>query len=260
MSGLLYRIFHISKKRFIMTFCIMAGFDIMGVLVMLSADFGNISKLPAEELPKIKDTIYMLFLYPSALMGSFIMDSVCRTVKSDISTRWKSYAYTLPVKPVKYSGAFFIMFFLGFLVSAAAVMVHAVIISAVAHRELTVNSLKILMALLLMCLFAAMLKYLLLLLTRSEKAANAVLIAVPLAIYFAVESYFFYIIDQFDEKTAGLSDEAAKSIAFDAFLVEKFMDMKGFWEEVLHMLPFVLADLIILIFYLSVKRIERREK
>lgn len=136
MKGLVYRIFIISRKTIISGFVTMLAFIALGILFGASSRFGNLrlimlcsdpdlteAKLNESIAAVAKTSVYMVLFGVIVILTQSLI-----TVTEDTRTKWKSFAYTLPVSPRKAVAAAYIVMlaeyaaaFLLFLISAAVI-------------------------------------------------------------------------------------------------------------------------------------------
>ena len=102
MKGLIYRELYLGRKNYLLHSAVFVFMFVISVLVYLSMEYGNLARLPEEELADSKRIINFIFsaVIPAILfMLSFITTDVAG---SDFKSRWMLFQYTTPVKEEKY--------------------------------------------------------------------------------------------------------------------------------------------------------------
>lgn len=98
MKGLIFRELYLTRKTYISAFCTYLLITLLLVLINLSISFGNLKDIiSAENGESTKNTIfYISVIIPSAAL--YIMSAAnFELVDKDMTTRWLTYQYTIPV-------------------------------------------------------------------------------------------------------------------------------------------------------------------
>lgn len=101
-KGLVFRELYLARKSIISVLGIFVVFMIMYVLIQMSMSFGNLAKLPAEEIENTRSGLYYLFLIIPSICVFVPMGAVTEIVSRDYASRWMPFQYSTPIKEEKY--------------------------------------------------------------------------------------------------------------------------------------------------------------
>jgi hypothetical protein len=133
-KGLLYKEWCLGKKLFWGFLLLAVLFSVLGILISLSLQFGN---LKGES-----DVVVRIFFYVPYLILLFSADICLQSVYRDYASGWMYYSYTLPTNSGKAVGARYLTgaFLFGF--SFVYNLVYSVILGAVSTVSYRVGDLK----------------------------------------------------------------------------------------------------------------------
>ncbi len=141
MKGLLYKEWCLLKKNLGTFFLIAMVFTVLGVLVFLSMECGNLRNFKDEAQESVA-MFLMTFTYVPYII--FLLSSeVCNTsVCSDYATGWMKFSYTLPAKPEVIVGAKYTFGLIIMLLSLVYSIFNSVIMYAMAGKSYSVDVVK----------------------------------------------------------------------------------------------------------------------
>ncbi|MBR1459267.1 MAG: ABC-2 transporter permease [Oscillospiraceae bacterium] len=115
MRGLIWRQWYLSKNYILTGAAVMAGFWIIELLVFLSLQSGNLSRM--EDPDSIRESVafFSVLLKTVLPYGILCSDQV---TEADYKAHWHLYSYTLPVSEKRLAAVKFIWFLLCFAVTA----------------------------------------------------------------------------------------------------------------------------------------------
>jgi hypothetical protein len=122
-KGLLYKEWCLGKRLFVGFLLLAVLFSVLGILVSLSLQFGN---LKGED-----DTFVRIFFYVPYLILLFSADICLQSVYRDYASGWMNYSYTMPMNSVKAVGARYLTGALLFGFSFVYNLVYSVILGSV---------------------------------------------------------------------------------------------------------------------------------
>jgi hypothetical protein len=122
-KGLLYKEWCLGKRLFVGFLLLAVLFSVLGILVSLSLQFGN---LKGED-----DTFVRLFFYVPYLILLFSADICLQSVYRDYASGWMNYSYTMPMSCAQAVGARYLTGALLFGFSFVYNLVYSVILGSV---------------------------------------------------------------------------------------------------------------------------------
>jgi hypothetical protein len=133
-KGLLYKEWCLGKKLFGGFLLLTVLFSMLGILVSLSLQFGN---LKGES-----DAIVRIFFYVPYLILLFSADICLQSVYRDYASGWMNYSYTMPTNSGKAVGARYLTGAILFGFSFVYNLVYSVILGAVSTVSYRAGDLK----------------------------------------------------------------------------------------------------------------------
>jgi hypothetical protein len=133
-KGLLYKEWCLGKRLFVAFLLLAVLFSVLGILVSLSLQFGN---LKGES-----DGVVRIFFYVPYLILLFSADICLQSVYRDYASGWMNYSYTMPASCPKAVGARYLTgaFLFGF--SFVYNLVYSLILGAVSTVSYRAGDLK----------------------------------------------------------------------------------------------------------------------
>jgi hypothetical protein len=122
-KGLLYKEWCLGKRLFVGFLLLAVLFSVLGILVSLSLQFGN---LKGED-----DTFVRIFFYVPYLILLFSADICLQSVYRDYASGWMNYSYTMPMPCAKAVGARYLTGALLFVFSFVYNLLYSAILGSV---------------------------------------------------------------------------------------------------------------------------------
>lgn len=110
MKGLSYRVLNMSKKQIILSFLSFAALEFFIILAYMSLKFGNLAKLSSESRSSVEGFLKTFTLIVPIISTAVVADALTSVLQKDIKSKWKSYAYVLPVKSSLYCGSYYVCY------------------------------------------------------------------------------------------------------------------------------------------------------
>lgn len=137
MKGLVYRELYLARKSILSVVGVFFVLMIMGLLIQMSFSYGNLAKLPADEIGDIRGSIYYLFIIVPCACLFVPLGAITEVLMRDYASRWMPFQYSTPIKPEKYvfvkTAIATAILLCGFVLSSLG----AVVVSASSGRALT---------------------------------------------------------------------------------------------------------------------------
>jgi hypothetical protein len=133
-KGLLYKEWCLGKRRFFGFLLLAFLFSVLGILVSLSIQFGN---LKGED-----DAVVRIFFYVPYLILLLSADICLQSVYRDYASGWMNYSYTMPTVSGKAVGARYLTGMLLLCFSFVYSLVYSVILDAVSTISYHAGELK----------------------------------------------------------------------------------------------------------------------
>lgn len=220
MKGLIYRELYLARKNYIFGAVSYLAFMLFGTLIRMSMDFGNLSKLSAENYSMLDAASYRIFtLLPSALLFFSLMGDGGVTV-SDYASKWNVYACTLPVGEKKRAAVKFIIKAAAMAAALVLSIINAAAVCALCGKDLGLDTLRWIFAIMLIACCISCAAVPLLVKYRSSNAAALRITAVCIAAAVAGTIALKNSMNGFLEENASLGEEAA-SLLFADKLISK---------------------------------------
>jgi len=190
MNALIYRELILCRKNLAMVigFIGVAGFML---LVQLSFEIGNLSKLPPEATEAMGEAVIPMMLYMPAMIGC-MLGTLCEVgVIKDLNPRWNRFRISTPVSAWKFSAARCIVFTSASLIGYGLSLAYAALVCAIRGEAFTLNIFAVITLILLgTTLFSTLFQLGIMLLGSSDKAG-----IVLLGLCMAVGAVFVYLTD-----------------------------------------------------------------
>lgn len=138
MKELIFRELYLTRKDRILNLVISLIFLLVGILVMLSMSFGNLSR-PTEQLTEENITgIYYICMYGVAFIIMLSSGYNNKLIFSDYAVKWVCFSRTTPIGERKYTGAALAVNIVMSVIGLAGAIGYVSVLSAVSGR--TVDS------------------------------------------------------------------------------------------------------------------------
>ncbi|MBO5166589.1 MAG: ABC-2 transporter permease [Lachnospiraceae bacterium] len=251
MKGLLYKEFFLGRKNYLAFLALFFVFALLGALVCLSMICGNLQSLPVEDPESVK-TFALIFTYaPYALLLAVIFDGA-QSVYRDHSCGFMKFTYTLPVKTEVAVGVCYLteLIFLG--AGLVLGIINAGIISVLTETAFSAGTVKNMFVILLCAVFVYAWELPLAYRLKNQKTVSAVMVAFCVVVYLVTGAVFISGMKKFEAIMEGGADEA-----YLQMILEKYAEIR---DAAFPFVPFLIAAVLALSFFLSVKICKRREK
>ncbi len=139
---LLYREMMMSGKNLINGFIGTVALIIVAILIQMSINFGNLSKLGDEFDELIRMLHLALLVLPVGVIAG-VIDSVALTSINDVEAKWSRYRLSLPVPPVRLALAKYTYTLLLIVAGIAYSSVYILIMKLIGNNAVTVSNIKI---------------------------------------------------------------------------------------------------------------------
>lgn len=252
MRGLIYRELYLMKKNLIIQMAICFGIFLLEMLVLLSCNFGNLSKL--SDVDDQRETYFSLFLLviTIALFGTLVGDN--NVTVSDFKAKWNMYSYTLPVSEYVTAGIKIGKLFVGWVVAFFFSVLNMLIEMAIVHEPFDILYIYYMLGLGLLFLLIGCVTIPLTLRFKNEKTAFGVIAVFYVALMFGISKLMGSYIASFKEAHPDLDEmdfdtEMFKALAADA----KALLRTWGWT-----LPLLLVVVIAVSYVATVKMLKRR--
>ena len=261
MKGLMLKELYLSKKAVIIGLITYFITFVMFVLVKLSILYGNIGKLSDKTVNIVEKDMY--YIMPLSLAFILYVTVMTNNTKSDEISKWRRYTYTLPLSEKQVIGSSYIYNAFGF--AAATVINFIVYFIALALYGIKFDYWMLFIILGIGALAFIMLclnKYFTILLKGNTKKATAILCCIYMGLYFGIAFGFSMYLDHFLESRGYKLDDNGEwpekaTAELNLHLVKIGDTIKNnLWWSV----PLILVSLGVLLYFLSVKALKRREK
>ena len=170
MKALIYRELILCRKNLAMVigFIGIAGFML---LVQLSFEIGNLSKLPPEMIEEMGEAVIPMMLYMPAMIGC-MLGTICEvSIIKDLNPRWNRFRISTPVSAWKFSAARCIVFTSASLIGYGLSRGYAALVCTIRDEMFTLNIFAVITLILLgTTLFSTLLQLGIMLFGSSDKA------------------------------------------------------------------------------------------
>jgi len=260
-KGLIFREFYLIKNTLIIVAVTNAVIMILGILVRMSMDFGNLAKLEAESFKELDSaTRYIFPVIPAVFISASF--SLCGNITGDFKSNWMRYSYTFPVSAKEQVLTKYIVIFSGLFSSVVISTVNLAVFCSVSHRKFDTFVMKIIVIVCVVWNIGIIFETLLTYILKSKVKVQATGMAVFTLIYFSSGiGVLFYIKSFFAKRGFDIFNDSIK----DSNITNK--EFEEMWHEVslfihraTYCIPFVLIAFYVILFFLTVKAVERREK
>lgn len=182
-SGLLFRELQLSKTKMATGLAAFLVLGLLGVLILLSFRYGNLSLLPEDMGETIRlSLIPMIELMPTLLAGVSILTLAEVSVRDELPV-WRRFRRSTPVSNWKWAGAKYTLMFFMYLAGVILSVLYTALLSAVSGTEFTIQKLSVIMLVMTAILIFGVLFQLFIMLFHSlEKAGLALMVIIMAAV------------------------------------------------------------------------------
>ena len=260
MKGLMLKELYLSKKTAVIGLVTYFITFVMFVLVKLSILYGNIGKLSDKTIMIVEKDMY--YIMPLALAFILYVTVMTNNTKSDEISKWRRYAYTLPLSEKQIIGSSYIYNAFGF--AGATVINFIVYFIALALYGINFDYWMLFiilgigaLAFIILCLN----KLFILFFKGNSKKATTLLCCIYMGLYFGIAFGFSMYLDHFLESrgyklddNGEWPDEATAELNLHLSKIADTVKDNLWWS-----VPLILIILGVLLYVLSVKALKRRE-
>ena len=259
-KGLIFREFYLIKNNLIILAVTNAVIMILGILVRMSMDFGNLAKLEAESFKELDSATRYIFPVIPAIFIS-ISFSLGKNISDDFKSNWMRYSYTFPVSAKEQVLTKYIVIFSGLFSSLVISTVNLAVFCSVSHRKFDTLVMKIIVIVCIVWNISIVFETFLTCLLKSRAKVQGVETAIFMLIYFSSGiGVLFYIKSFFAKRGFDFKNPIKGSNITDKEFEEMWHEVSLFIHRATCFIPFLLIAFYVILFFLTVKAVERREK
>lgn len=142
-GSLIYRELFLARKNIGRNIFALFLFSILGIMIQLSFQYGNLALIPKESLTDAQEMITMsLYLFP-LLMTCGIGFALCESAQREVYKPWMRFYHTTPVGCVKLSLAKYVTLFLMNVVSVIFSVIYLMIIGEITNTGFSIQQLSV---------------------------------------------------------------------------------------------------------------------
>lgn len=187
MNGLIFRELYLSKKNYIISGFSLLIAVILEVMVRLSLNFGNLSKLEADSFNSTDKVTFYVFIFGISVLTYFVFFSDdSGVILSDVKCKWSTFACTFPVSEVRLVWTKYVIklcaLVLGFIVS----ILNAFLVCGLSGRTLDGLTVKILCGILVLAAMITFIHTPLMLKFKSAGIVSGIFMGLFALVYFGV--------------------------------------------------------------------------
>ncbi|MGN0695291.1 MAG: hypothetical protein ACI4J5_00840 [Oscillospiraceae bacterium] len=152
MKGLIYRELYIAKKSYITGFLVTLAIMIVGILVRLSAIYGNLAKLDEDSYRVMDIYTYNIFMYLPLITSLCTIMSDHGVIIGDSHCRFGLFAYTLPLSEIQLAAVKYIILIGSAVASVVPGIINAAIICGIGGKALSAGIMKNILIITAVCI------------------------------------------------------------------------------------------------------------
>lgn len=244
MKGLIFRELYLGRKNMLVVAAVSFVFGIIGILIRLSMNIGNLSLLSEETLTELDLNTYMIFSVMTGALLLMISTVISEVSGMDYKAKWMGFQYTTPVTEEKYMLAKYLLMLALTAAAAVPAFINAAIIGALSGRPLDMNITSVLVMISCVTVLLNVLQTALTHLLHSFEKAMYVYIVLGIA------AYMLFVVKLDSMNIVSESDSLA-SLSNEVF---------GFCREYMGIAVIATAVLVITGYFLTTAFMKRREK
>jgi len=257
MKGLIYRELYLSKKSYIWGFLDFLIIFVMGMLVRLSVECGNIAKLETLDrdiFTSVDILTYYIFLYLPSAVIFFTMMTEHGIIIADLKSKWNMFSYTLPVSEEKTSLVKYIILVSSMIFGFIFSILNALIICNISNRNFNSGIVKNILIIMTYLLIIQSLNIPLLIKLKSKVKSEIFFMLCFGVIIFTVGKV---IVENFIEKLRDYNVSEDETFEFINDFLQKIIDFR---DKVFLFVPIVIIGILALGYFATVKILKGREK
>jgi len=258
MKGLIYRELYLSKKSYIWGFLDFLIIFVMGMLVRLSVECGNIAKLETLDrdiFTSVDILTYYIFLYLPSAVIFFTMMTEHGIIIADLKSKWNMFSYTLPVSEEKTSLVKYIILVSSMLFGFIFSILNAFIICNISNRNFDSGIVKNIL-IIMTCLLIIQSLNIPLLIKLKSKAKSEIffMLCFGILIFTVGKVIVENLIKKLRDDYNASEDETFEFI--NDFL-QKIIDFR---DKIFLLVPIVIIAVLVVGYFATVKILKGREK
>lgn len=244
MKSLIYREFFLYRKSVFTALGVFFGLIVMGILIILSMQFGNLAKATADLTTDLGGNISTILTYMPGMILFAIPLGYFEVLDTDFSSKWMRFQYASPVNESRL--VLSKLFLIGILTVCAFVgsILNALLFSLICDKPFTQTTLSLIV--LIMTVFSLITITLCVLTCLFRKSTPALII-----VFAAVFMTFIALSIPMLEKASDNHD--IQFFDIEVMIMEKVSGIAPF-------LPFILAAVFVLGYLIMTALLRRREK
>ena len=258
MKGLVFRELYLGRKNILLTTLVWIMFVIIGILIRLSMLYGNMAKLPLEDLVRTETVICNAFIYAPILVLMSANMVLSLNTFSDYTTKWALFGYASPVSEYRYIGAKFLL--MGGISFAAFMLnlVNTFVMCTLCDRRFDSNLVLSLLCVVMCMIFLFTVGLILVYKFRSKKKLSVFFGITAVVIYGGIIGGMFYLAGRFERLYPNMSNDQRSEI-MDKYLINFAGKLKHFFTDKIPLFPFVFIAVMVVLYFVCVKVMKRRE-
>ncbi len=255
-KGLMFRELYLGRKNMLIFTAIWCMWVALGILAQLSFLYGNLGRMPEEEINR--SLILLVFTYsPTAILMVAAMDG-CNVIFTDYAAKWDVFRATTPLSAERYAGVICSITVCKLAVALGLSIGNAAILARISHTSLDrmffTYTLGIVLLTAFCCVIANQLAYKYK--TKNKATAKGLLLWLP--IYGILMGGVIFGTTQYSKAHPELSGNAAME-QFVAMCKDHVKDYITFLSAHIWILPLAIAAVLAVGYALDVKALKRRE-
>lgn len=173
MKGLIYRELYIAKRSYLTGLFVTLAVMIVGILVRLSAIYGNLAKLDEESFRIMDVYTYNIFMYLPLISALCTLMTDHGVIIGDSKCRFGVFAYTLPLSEVQLASVKFVILIGSAAASVVLGILNAAIICGINGKAVSAGIMKNILIITAVCILFFSISIPLLTRTKVKAAADA---------------------------------------------------------------------------------------
>lgn len=244
MKGLIFRELYLGRKRYATILAIWSIMFVLGILVRLSMNIGNLAMLPKEAFVQTDNVTYCIFTFLTPILTFMINSVSVETAGADLKSGWMRFQYSTPVREERYVLSKYIIILSATVLAFIPNVINAIVIGKLSGRPFSFEVFSVIVMEASVILCGTVIILLLTYCFHSMDKAMIVLIIFGIALYFLG----VYLIDRYAD--------AVSEMSFDTILGY----LTGFCKKAAPIAPAADIAVIAVCYFLTVMTLKRREQ
>lgn len=181
-KSLIYKEFYMASKPLLTQMITFVLFAIMGILIEVSFQIGNLALLSDSIKSEIKEMVdFGILIYPVFMAGIFTF-TISDTSMKDEDAAWKRFCYSTPVSHMDFAIAKYTAFLMTIIVESILSFAYVAVVCHILNVKFSKIYLAYILAVIAVTTFMAILNHVGILLFHSKDKAGLLMFAVLLSI------------------------------------------------------------------------------